>query len=109
MVGFANIELYRMRPRNRNSILVDSLARQHIVEHLVTKTTKRPAEQLGDLVQMIYEILLRKPPHQMRMIMRNRAMNYYIVAIIRNLYFSKTSPYYRKIHRFEKNRHAPKE
>lgn len=98
-----------MRPRNSNHILVESLAHQHVVEHLVASITKRPATHLGDLVQMVYEILLRKPPRQLRGIIRNKALNYYIVAIIRNLYFSKTSPYYRKIRRFEQKRNAPKE
>lgn len=98
-----------MRIRNNNSILVDSLARQHVVEHLVASVTKRPAAQLGDLVQMVYEILLRKPARHLHRIARNKALNYYIVAIIRNLYFSKTSPYYRKIRRLEKHRNAPQE
>lgn len=98
-----------MRTRNTNRILVDSLAQEHVVEHLVANITKRPASQLGDLVQMVYEILLRKPARPIQRVIRNQAMNYYITKIIQNLYFSKTSPYYRKIHRFEKNRHAPKE
>lgn len=98
-----------MRHRNRNNKLVDDLARAHVVEHLVTTTTGHPASELGDLVQMIYEILLRKPPHQIRRIARKRATNYYIIGIIKNLYFSKTSPYHRKIRRFEQHTDVPKE
>lgn len=90
-------------------ILVNSLARNHVVEHLVTVTTKRPASELGDLVQMVYEILLRKSPRQLRMVMRNRAMNYYIIGIIRNQYFSNTSPYHRKIRRHDRHADVPQE
>lgn len=92
-----------------NNVLVNSLARGRVVERMVANVTRRPASELGDLVQMVYEILLRKPPRQMHRIMRNRAMNYYIVAIIRNLYFSKTSPYHRRIRRFERHGDVPKE
>ncbi len=83
-----------------NNVLIDSLARNRVVESLVANITHRPASELGDLVQMVYEILLRKPPRKLHQVMRNRALTYYIVGIITNLYFSKTSPYHRKIRRF---------
>lgn len=80
-----------------NNILVNSLARGHVVERLVANVCHRPAEELSDLVQMVYDILLHKPPRKLQRAEHNRALNYYIVAIIKNLYFSKTSPYHRKI------------
>lgn len=99
--------LYSSRSRGRTAIA--SLARNRVVEHLVTNVTKRPAKEMGDLAQMVYEILLTKPPHVLEKVIRNNALPYYIVAIIRNLYFSKTSPYYRKIRRFETRRNGPQE
>lgn len=98
-----------MRRNTRNNDVVDALARDRVVEHLVAATTRRPASELGDLVQMVYEILLRKPPRHLQRVRRNMAVNYYIVGIIRNLYFSKTSPYHRKIRRFEQHIDVAKE
>lgn len=92
-----------------NNVLVTSLARNHVVEHLVTVTTQRPASELGDLVQIVYEILLRKPPKQLHRVMRNQALNYYIIGIIRNQYFSNTSPYHRKIRRHDRHADVPQE
>lgn len=83
---------------NRSS-WVGGLARNRVVEHLVENVCHRPAEELGDLIQMVYEILLRKPERDIQRVVNNRATNYYIVAIIQNLYFSKTSPYHRTIRR----------
>lgn len=90
-----------------NNDLVESLARNRVVEHLATNITHRPIPELGDLVQMVYEILLRKPPQQLHRVMKNKAINYYIVAIIRKLYFSKTSPYHRQIRRFGQYSYDP--
>lgn len=98
-----------MRHSTHNNDVVDALARCRVVERLVANITRRPASELGDLVQMVYEILLRKPSRHLRRVGRNRAMNYYIIAIIKNLYFSKTSPYHRKIRRFEQHSDVPKE
>ncbi len=92
-----------------NNILVNSLAQGRVVEHLVSNITRRPASEMGDLVQMVYEILLRKSPRQLRRVMRNRAMNYYIIGIIRNQYFSNTSPYHRKIRRHDRHADVPQE
>ena len=95
--------------RNTGKQAIAALARNKVVEHLVARVTKRPAKELGDLVQMVYEILLTKPPRLLERVIRNNALPYYIVAIIRNLYFSKTSPYYRKIRRHQTHRNVPKE
>ena len=88
---------------------IASLARNKVVEHLVAQVTKRPARELGDLVQMVYEILLTKPPRIIEKLVRKNALPYYIVGVIRNLYFSKTSPYYRKIRREQQHGDVPKE
>lgn len=86
---------------NKNNSLIGSLARARVVEHLVSNVCHRSAEELGDLVQMVYDILLHKPAREIERVVRNRAVNYYIVGIIQNLYYSKTSPYHRKIRRPE--------
>ncbi len=88
---------------NKNNSLIGSLARARVVEHLVSNVCHRPASELGDLVQMVYDILLHKPARDIERVVRNRAVNSYIVAIIKNLYFSKTSPYHRKIRRPEEH------
>ena len=93
----------------KNTVLVASLAQAQVVEHLVAATTKRPATELGDLVQMVYEILLRKPPHKLQRVLQNHALNYYIIGIIRNQYFSETSPYHRRIRRHDRHDDVPQE
>ena len=84
-----------------NHAFVNLLARGRVVEHLVSNVCHRPASELGDLVQMVYDILLHKPAREIERVVRNRAVNYYIVGIIQNLYYSRTSPYHRKIRRPE--------
>lgn len=80
-----------------NHDFIKSLARGRVVEHLVSNVCHRPPSELGDLVQMVYDILLHKPAREIERVVNNKAANYYVVAIIRNLYYSKTSPYHRKI------------
>lgn len=73
------------------------LAKERVVETLVENVCHRSPKQLGDLVQMVYEILLRTPPRRLQGLIRRGALNFYIIRIIENQYFSTSSPYHRRI------------
>ena len=80
--------------------LIDSIARIGLVERLVANVCQRHHRALPDLVQMVYEALLKYDGQKLLRIHRRGALNFFIVRIIENLYFSRTSPYYRQIRRF---------
>ena len=80
--------------------LIDNIARDGLVERLVANVCHRRHRSLSDLVQMVYEALLKYDEEKLMRIHRRGALNFFIVRIIENLYFSRTSPYYRQIRRF---------
>lgn len=82
--------------------LIDSIAREILVERLVTNVCHRHHRALSDLVQMVYEALLRYDGKKLLRIHQRGALNFFIVRVIGNLYFSRTSPYYRQIRKFSR-------
>lgn len=82
--------------------LIDSIAREILVERLVTNVSHRHHRALSDLVQMVYEALLRYDGKKLLRIHQRGALNFFIVRVIGNLYFSRTSPYYRQIRKFSR-------
>ena len=79
---------------------IDNIARDGLVERLVANVCHRRHRSLPDLVQMVYEVLLNYDEEKLMRIHRRGALHFFIVRIIENLYFSRTSPYYRQIRRF---------
>lgn len=82
--------------------LIDSIARNGLVERLVANVCHRHHRALPDLVQMVYEALLKYDGQKLLRIHRRGALNFFIVRVIENLYFSQTSPYYRQIRKFSR-------
>lgn len=82
--------------------LIDSIARERLVEWLVTNVCHRHHRALPDLVQMVYEALLNYDGQKLLRIHQRSALNFFIVRVIGNLYFSRTSPYYRQIRKFSR-------
>lgn len=82
--------------------LIDNIAREGLVERLVANVCHRRYRALPDLVQMVYEALLRYDGQKLLRIHRRGALNFFIVRVIGNLYFSRTSPYYRQIRKFSR-------
>lgn len=82
--------------------LIDTIAREGLVERLVANVCHRRHRALPDLVQMVYEALLRYDGQKLLRIHRRGALNFFIVRVIGNLYFSRTSPYYRQIRKFSR-------
>lgn len=78
--------------------IITELAEQRVVENIVQVVCKSSRHDLPDLAQMIYVALLEYDDEKIRSLHDNGQMNYFIVRIVRNQYFSDQSPYYR-IHR----------
>jgi len=82
--------------------LIDSIARERVVERLVANVCRRHHRAIPDLVQMVYETLLNYDEEKLMRIHDRGALNFFIVRVIGNLYFSRTSPYYRQIRKFSR-------
>ena len=83
--------------------VAEALARDSRVERLVIHVTGRPLDaDTEDLCQIVYERVLTYAPDKIADLWDNDQMDFFLVRVIRNQYFSKTSPYYRKIRSFAK-------
>ena len=82
--------------------LIDTIAQEGLVERLVANVCHRRHRALPDLVQMVYEALLKSDGQKVLNLYQRNALNFFIVRIIENLYFSLTSPYYRQIRKFSR-------
>lgn len=86
-----------------NNEIVDELARQKVVEKIVERVTKRPANvdnpNYQDLIEDVYLSLLQDP--KLLIADNNKQVNFYIARIIMNNIASKTSPFYRIYLRYQ--------
>lgn len=82
--------------------IVGKMAECRIVEDLilnVTHTSSLDADR-GDLAQIIYLALMQTDDSKLEQLETSGEMNFYIVRMIRNQFFSKNSPFYYEIRRF---------
>ncbi len=86
----------------RAAAIVGALAKRKVVENLVQNVAHRSnlRGELSDLVQIIYLALLQTDPARLEHLATSGQMNFYIVRLITNQYFSESSPFYREIRRF---------
>jgi len=86
----------------RAAAIVGALAKRKVVENLVQNVAHRSnlRGELSDLVQIIYLALLQTDPARLEHLATSGQMNFYIVRLITNQYFSETSPFYRENRRF---------
>lgn len=88
---------------DRNKI-IEQLAREKVVETIVENVTHRAiSRDTKDLSQMVYLTLLTYDEKKVVEMWEDGELNFFIVAIIRNQYFSETSPFYQQIKRFRNN------
>lgn len=69
-----------------------------LVERIVYRfaaTYKLPKDDLADLIQDVYVILLSKPIDFLHGLIDREEHAFYIIRIVKNQLLSKTSPYYR--------------
>ena len=86
--------------------VVDIIAREHLVERIVTKllsSSKNPFDCPEDLIQEIYLLLLQKDDDLIVNLYNKDEIGFYLLKIARNQLLSKNSPYYQKYIRFQSN------
>ncbi len=86
--------------------IINQLAEERTVEKLIQKITKRADEELKDLAQDIYLNLLEKKEDKIEKIYEKGEMEYFIIGMIQNNVFSKTSPYYTMYKRYNINKES---
>ena len=84
--------------------VLDIIAREHLVDRIVTKllsSSKNPFDCPEDLIQDIYLLLLQKDDDLIVNLYNKGELGYYLLKIARNQLLSKNSPYYQKYIRFQ--------
>ena len=80
--------------------IIDKIASTRYVEQLVKNICHSSAPELDDLSQMIYEVLLTYDEQKIVELYENKQLGFFIVRIIKNQYFSNSSPFYQDLRRF---------
>lgn len=83
--------------------MVNILAREHMVETIVTNVAKSNDDLLQDLVQEIYLSLLEKEEDRIVELYKTNNIRYFITRMVTNNIHSKNSPWYCKIKSFSQN------
>ena len=83
--------------------VLDIIAREHLVDRIVTKllsSSKNPFDCPEDLIQDIYLLLLQKNDDLIVNLYNKDEIGFYLLKIARNQLLSKNSPYYTKYIKF---------
>ena len=98
------------RPQTRDIMhlhdIIDTIARERIVERLAANICKTSRPDIDDLVQYVYESLLTCDEEKIANLYEKGQLVFFIVRIIQNQYFSQTSTYYREMRRFVTHTYA---
>ena len=84
----------------REREIIEQLAAEKRVEAIAERVCKRPAAAIVDLVQIVYLALLTMAPDKIIDLWEHGQINFFIVAILRNQFYSKKSPYWRQVREF---------
>ena len=77
--------------------VLDIIAREHLVDRIVTKllsSSKNPFDCPEDLIQEIYLLLLQKDDDLIVNLYNKGEIGYYLLRVVRNQLLSKNSSYY---------------
>lgn len=83
--------------------IICCLAKDRQVEQMIHNICHSDAPELNDLAQEIYLALLEYHDEKIIELWQNKQINYFIVRIIYNQYYSSTSPFYYKYRKFLKH------
>jgi hypothetical protein len=83
--------------------VVEILAREQRVERLVQVICKVTSPILADLAQVIYLALLEYDNDTIVELYEKDQMNFFLVRIIKNQWYSKTSPFYNIYRKFSRH------
>ena len=93
----------KLKPISRKaSQIVGRIAESRMVEVLIQTVTHHSTVEgdLKDLAQIIYFALLQTDVERLEQLTASGEMQFYIVRMIQNQYFSNRSPFYAEIRRF---------
>ena len=83
--------------------MVEIIAKEKVVEQIVSNIAKSSDDLLNDLVQEIYLDLLTKDEDKIIKLYETNQIRYFITRIVINNLHSKNSPYWCKIKSFTHN------
>lgn len=82
--------------------IIEEIANARYVEQLAKNICHSSAPEIDDLAQIVYEILLTYDEQKIVELYDNNQLGFFIVRVIKNQYFSNTSPYYQELRRFQR-------
>lgn len=86
--------------------MIAQLARERRVETMVENIAKQPlADDLKDLSQMVYLVLLEYDEKKLQDLWDNNQINFFIARIIINQYRSSNSPFHKLFRKFDARFH----
>lgn len=80
--------------------VVERLAKKRRVETLVATICKGSSSNMQDLSQIIYVALLEYDEARLVELFENGQIDFFLVRVIKNQYFSNNSPFHRQIRKF---------
>lgn len=80
--------------------IIEHIASQGLVESLIKKLVREYSSSLNDLSQEIYLSLLEKDENYIVKLYNNNELNNFIAGMIKNNFYSKTSPFYKNYKKF---------
>lgn len=92
---------------NKNEI-IETIAKIDTVERIAS-SMGCSSPYIKDLSQDIYESLLKKDDELIKSLWDKDQLTFYIIRMVKNNVFSKTSPFYRDYERFRKSSDEIKE
>lgn len=79
--------------------MLNKIANEKLVEEICKNLGVSP-KYMDDLVQEIYLILLEYNQEKLQSIYDKGQFNFFLTRIIKNQYFSKTSPFFKKYRKY---------
>lgn len=82
--------------------IIETLAHEKRVEALVVNIARHPlTDDLRDLCQMVYVILLEYDEEKIQDLWENDQIDFFIIRILLNQYKSANSPFYKMFRKFQ--------
>lgn len=81
--------------------IIDEISNNKLVERLIKKVCKTDDDDLEDLTQDIYLSLLEKSEDLISYLYSEDELEFFIIKMIKNNYFSKNSPFYKNYKKYQ--------
>lgn len=87
-----------------NTEIIEELAKNKIVEEIISNISKGTFKDTEELIQDIYLNLLEKSPELIIGLYERNELKFFITRMVHNNLFSKNSPFYMKYGRWNERR-----